>query len=371
MKIALLDNDLRVGDASFTTGVQTYATHLQDGLKLLGHEVDIIGFTKSGRRTKATSLVPEYKIFKMKDQEEVLKDYDGIIILIGVFKPKEDENPYEFLRNLKKKYVVIEHSHNESYEKHGYKLLFDVIGKVPVACNSLAAQKLYKDLYGLTATVTRQPFSRRLLPEPIPKTESEGKWRIAFPHRFIMFKRPDVTVKFLQEEIGEDINWRLNLYGKSNNGSMSSAVYWSDLKDQLDMPNTRTDNPFVDKRIFLLTPYSRSKLSEVYSNSDVTFHSSRTRGDGGRVEYTLLESIHFKTPIVMHPAWAEGLDPELIDKVLIKNKTYVSMEKESVVQLSNDKLLQMKLVREGNIMLDEHFDAQKIAQMFVDMLNNQ
>lgn len=366
MKIAILDNDLRVGDSSLTTGVQTYAIHLKDGLELLGHEVDIIGFTKTGRRTKAVSLVPEYKVSKQKEREEVLKNYDSIIILIGIFKPDEQVNPYEFLRGLKKKYVVIEHSHNESYEKHGYKQLFEVIGKVPVACNSLAAQKLYKDLYGINATVTRQPFSRRLLPQPKPKTPSEH-WRIVFPHRLIMFKRPDATVDFLQIEIDKKIDWELNLYGATS----SSTIYWSKLKHQLDASAIQSEKPFTDKRIVMHKPYTRAELADVYANADVTFHSSKTKGDGGRVEYTLLESIHFKTPIVMHPAWAKGLDQSLIDKVLVDGKTFVSMEPEHVIELHNNKMLQMKLVREGNIMIDEHFDAQKVGQMFIDMLETQ
>lgn len=366
MKIAILDNDLRVGDSSLTTGVQTYALHLKDGLELIGNEVDIVGFTKTGRRTKAVSLVPEYQIFNVKEREETLNQYDSIIILIGMFKPDESVNPYEFLRNIKKKYVVIEHSHNESYEKHGYKLLFDVIGKVPVACNSLAAQKLYKDLYGINAVVTRQPFSRRLLPAPKPKVPSD-KWRISFPHRLIMFKRPDVTIDFLQQDIDKEIDWRLDLYGAAS----SSTIYWSKLKLQLDATSTGTEYPFVDKRIVMNKPYSRGEMADIYANSDVTFHSSKTKGDGGRVEYTLLESIHYKTPIVMHGSWVKGLDEQLLDKILIENKTFVLMEKEPVIELYKNKMLQIKLVREGNIMIDEHFDAEKVAQKFVDMLEKQ
>lgn len=365
MKIAILDNDIRVADSSNTTGVQTYAMHLKDGLLQLGHDVDIVGFTKKGKTSRAVSNGPEYKIGSIDDRREILSQYEGIIILIGFFKPVGGE--YEFLRGLDKKYVVIEHSQNQSFEKHGYRDLLNVIGNVPVACNSISAKRAYKSNYNLDAVVTRQPFSRRLLPEKVPHVESD-KIRILFPHRLIVCKKPEYVVNFLQNEIGDKLDWELHMYGTA----ASSTVYWTDLRFQLEIENKFTLHPFSDKRIFMHPPYNRSEIPQVFANGDITAISTKMKHDGARMEYTLLESIHYGVPIMSHACWSSDVLPEIQDsEAFSKYASYFPMTVRDLLDYATNPKMRGFLVEESNMIVDTYFDAKVVAQKFVDMLESQ
>jgi glycosyltransferase involved in cell wall biosynthesis len=366
MKIALLDNDIRTADMSGTTGVQTYGRHLLDGIKQLGYEADIVGFTKTGRRTKSIQNSPEYTIYKFEQRDEILDQYDAIIVLIGTFQPADDE--YEWLSKFKdKKYVVIEHSHDQSYRKHGYAQLFETIGLKPMVCSSLIAQKTYKEKYDIDATIVRLPFSKNLVPEPVEKIESD-KFRVTFPHRFIPFKRADIAIKFMQEEIGDNIDWVMNLFGMAN----SNSIYWSDLRFQTDPTQDRySTEPFLDKRITLHRPYLHEALPGIYAETDLTLETTKTKGDGGRLQYTLLESIHNSIPVSIHECWLEGLGEENIDPCLVAHETYVPMDLDSFLRYRTDSEYKTNLIEKGHAMIDEYFDAKVAAQTFINLLNDQ
>lgn len=362
MKIAILDNDIRVADPSLTTGVQTYGIHLQDGFTQLGIQADLVGFTKSGRRVKAVDQCPQYNIHKISDRIEVLNRYDLIIILIGFFKPKEGD--YEFLRQVNKKFIVIEHSNDQSYRKHGYEDLMKVIGKHPVVCNSKSSVVIYKNKYGIDAHLIHIPFSKNLMPEGVSKRTENKPFQVVFPSRLLIFKKVDTAIHFMQEEISDAFPWEFTAYGYAS----GTAIWWTDLKDQLDENEENEIIPFIDKRIRFERPYRREQLPEVYKNADITFNTTQAKNDGGKLECVLLESIFYGVPVCIHDNWIKGVPPDQVDDTLIPNETYLPMDKEGILKFYNDIEFRKRLIDKSQKMLEDHYDAKLVAQKFLNLI---
>lgn len=354
MKIAIL----HLYSDIFTGGEYTYGFHLKEGFKQLGHECDIVVFSKSGKQLKNFQN-KDFAIFKEADKIDVLKKYDYIFLLDGYL-----ENPdYTFLKEVNKPMCTIEHNALASYRRYRYDLLFEQVGIIPVVGNSMVAKQAWKKAFNIDVEIVRQPFERKLLP-PLVEKRTHINVSVVFPHRFSTNKHPETTYDFFSNKISSKADWDLHFYGSKN----ESVIRWTFLKDEIDV-GALGENIFKDKRVWLHEPYTPILgIPKLYQSTNLTAHSTKYKEDGGRMEYTLLESIHYGNPIISYdPFWIGKLDKSLIDDAWIDGISYINMTEENLLKFADDVSYRQLLLKTSNEVVDKYFNAKESAAKILSL----
>lgn len=357
MKIALLHLYANVP----TGGEHTYGMHLQKGLHDLGHRCDIVVFSKSGKELKNYKN-KGFRVCKESDKREIVREYDFIVLLSGIL---EDDPDYEFLRGLKVPMCAIEHSAWGTWKRYNFPKLFSIVGNIPVFGNSMTAVDIYKRKYLYdNCYAVRQPFAPEIL-FPAKAKEPSGTVRVIYPHRLSSNKKPEIIYDFFTNTVGNSVNYELQMYGTKT----ESIIRWS-LLDELDQTETHNHGRvFRNKRVILNPVYLPIiELPHVYSQGDLTIHATRGKYDGGRMEYVLLESIFYNTPIMSDEnQWLRNLDKNLIDEAWVEGKSYINMTVERLTQFANDIKFREDLLNSSKQIVEKFFNAKESAKKILDI----
>jgi hypothetical protein len=360
MKIALLHLYSNVP----TGGEYTYAIHLQSGLKKLGHECDIVVESKSGRTCK-NQKDKGFRVVKKDMMKSELENYDYVIVISGYL----NGGDYSVLESNKFKIAYIEHNYNRSYKRYLYNDLIKIRPDVKIFSAGKPSVRIYKTFTDIPVHFVRLPFDIDLMKLKIQKKEITAL-KAVFPHRMSSVKKPEFTYRFF-DSIGDIIEWSLDFYGSYT----ESIILWS-MSDMVvdnffDKTFTKANvAPYIfkNKNIRILPAYNpQSDLPEVYSNYNLTVHSTKCRNDGARMEYVLLESIYYDTPIMsMKKNWVDNVPYDDRDELWVENEAYIDMTIENIQKFANDmKFREEVLDRQKQIL--KLYDATEIARKFIEL----
>ena len=226
---------------------------------------------------------------------------------------------YSVMRELLVAFSAIRDANLVFYE-HGlhtwkqcdYFTIFSILknqNDIKVLTNTIEGKSIY-DKHGYESFLCRQPF--------LPKTAALKKnntdtVNVCFNSRFSLNKRIDKVINYFYEFLNDDMNFTLNF---RESGLESEAV--SPLKKII-----------TDSRNGKLSKYAKSS-HEIYDKQDFClFFGYDDVLESGKLEYSILEAIHFEIPVIIHPSWLRnfkyseyGYDKEFIDKCFISLDPY-------------------------------------------------
>jgi hypothetical protein len=124
---------------------------------------------------------------------------------------------------------------------------------------------------------------------------------------------------------------------------------------------------FKNKNIKILPCYNpQGDLPEVYSNYNLTVHSTRCKNDGARAEYALLESLFYDTPIMsMKSNWVDNVPLGDRDELWVENETYLDTTIENITRFANDSKFREETLEKQKQLLKK-YDAIEIAKKFIE-----
>jgi len=344
-----------------TGGEYTYAIHLQDGFRSLNHDCDIVVTSISGREHK-NHCNKGFICVKTAMLKEFLLQYDYVIMISGLLKDQD----YSFLSD-KYKFAFIEHNRSRSFERYSYNKVLEIRPDSKIFCAGIPSIKRYQDIVKLTPLLTRLPFSREIMKKPEIKKQMSGIQAI-FPHRMSSVKKPEHTYQFF-DGLSKTINWSLDYYGSH----VESIILWKMsnfvIEQYFDKGfDKKSVLPYIfkNRQIRLLPCYNpQFDLPKIYSNYNLTVHSTHCLADGARMEYALLESIFYNTPIMsMKKNWVDDVDPDERDIFWIENESYLDMTEENINKFMDEKFQHESLERQQCFL--KKYDATEIAAKFID-----
>jgi glycosyltransferase involved in cell wall biosynthesis len=221
-----------------------------------------------------------------------------------------------------------------------------------------------KKTFDLDVEIVRQPFERKLLP-PLVEKKVSHEISVVFPHRFSTNKHPETTYDFFSNKVKSNVDWDLHFYGSRN----ESVIRWTFLKNEIDV-GSLGETIFKDKRVWLHESYTPIVgIPKLYQSTNLTAHSTKYKEDGGRMEYTLLESIHYGNPILSYsPFWLNKLTKEQIDDAWIEGISYLEMNEENVIRYAKDPEFRERILSSSNKIVDQYFNAKNSAKQILDLV---
>jgi hypothetical protein len=190
-----------------------------------------------------------------------------------------------------KNFIFYEHGFH-TWRLYNYESLFTKLmtkgNTIRVLTNTRMAIDFY-DSKGYKAYLCRQPFNTDLY-KPCIRNAAQETTNICFNSRYSATKGPHVVLKEFMDFFGKDLPFKLQF-----RGNISDPVsIWHNI-DGVLLKQVIRSHPEIVFETFA------KDISEVYDSQDYCVYAGyQTREERGKIEYAILEPIHYGIPLIAH-----------------------------------------------------------------------